>query len=454
MAEHRDVKPLVEIHSNRDKFAGISNTADFGVWAMLDQDITMSPPDVPNLGAASRPSTNGSYTIESPEGKAFPYAVLQCRWEFSQIPEIVRLLDKSHLAERVHGFTLEAEAIYSICSPQGMPNPLWQPLLGRDIRKLPPQNSKRFSRRGTDESSSPEEPLHPASATSNDGPSDSTFSTAQVQSSATSIMASVQTATELSSSESTKLVFDRAKSPKQKKRVRLPSPSQPEMVYRYWNEFDDGSENGEDSSYAIYVNPDEPSNFPGTETILKSFSALYYGLSRIERRILSWLSLINHQSTRHEREPLIAGQRTGPYLEDSSDSDDNTQATDKSYPRKHTISTGSPVRPSSSPRQSKDRGSRETFIFRAYVGAFILSYIVLALSAILKSTDRYETSIEVDTGVILGVVIALFCGIGGVGLMVSRRDALPPLHRAAVVLAFCVVCAGGGYLLALVGSAD
>lgn len=455
MAEHRDVKPLAEMHSDRDRFAGINNTVDVGVWAMLDQDITMSPPDVPNLGAASRASMSGSYTIESSEGKAFPYAVLQFRWEFSRVPEIVRVLDNSHLAERVRGFTLETEAIYSICSPQGMPKPLWQPLLGRDIRKLPPRKSTRFSRRGTDGSNSPEEPLPPTSATSsNGGPSDSVFSTAQGQSSATSVMGSVQIPTELSSPESTKSAFDQAKPPKPKKRVRLPSPSPPEMVHRYWNEFDDGSECGEDSSYAIYVNPDESSNFPGKETISKSFSALYYRLSRGGSRMLSWLPSPNRCFTGREREPLIAGQRIGRYLEDSSDSDGNTKATDKSHLRGRAIRAGSAVRSSSTLRQRQVRDSRETFIFRAYLAAFILSYVVLALSAILQSTGRHKASIEVDTGVILGVMIALFCGICSVSLMVSRRDTLSLLHRAAVVLAFCVVCAGGGYLLALVGSTN
>lgn len=455
MAEHRDVKPLAEIHSNRDRFAGLNNAADVGVWAMLDQDVTMSPPDVANLAAASKTSISGSYAIESSEGKAFPYAVLQFRWEFSRVPEIVRILDNSHLAERVRGFTLETEAIHSICSPQGMPKPLWQPLLGRDIRKLPPRKSKRLSRRGTDESSSPEEPLPPTSATSSNGdPSDSVFSTVFAQSSATSLMGSVLITTEPSSPESTKPAFGQAKSPKRKKRVRLPSPSQPEMVHRYWNEFDDGSEYGEDSSYAIYINPDEPSNLPGTEAISNFLSALYSRLSSSGSRILSWLPSPHRWSTGREREPLIADRRTGRYLEDSSDSDGNTRVTDKSHPRNSAIRAGSPLRSSSTLHQRNVRNSRETFIFRAYIAAFILSYIVLALSTILQSTGRHKASIEVDTGVILGVVVALFCGIGGVGLMVSRQDTLSRLHRAAVLLAFCVVCAGGGYLLALIGSTD
>ena len=453
MAQHRDVKPLAEIHSNRGRFAGINNTNDVGVWAVLDQDIKMTPPNVHKLGGGSATSIDNSSTIETRENHAFQYAVLQFRWEFSRVPEIVRVLDHSHLVKRVRGFSLETEAIYSICSPQGMPRPLWRPLLGRDIRKLPPLKLKRSSRRGTDRSSSPEEPIPPTSATSsNGGPSDSVFSTHQAQSSASSVMGSVQIATEPNLPESTTLVSDQQKSLKQKKRVRLPSPSQAQMVHRYWNEFDDGSEYGEDSSYTIYVNPDEPSHFPGPEAISKTFSALYDGLSSGTRHLISWLPSLDRGSTGREREPLLADQRNIHYLEDSSDSDGNPEAADKGRHRTSRVRAGSEVRSSSTPRQHTVRGYRETFIFRTYVTAFILSYTILALSAILQSTGRHKASIEVDTGVIIGAVIALFCGIGGVGLMVSRQEPLSWLHRAAVVLAFCVVCAGGGYLLALVGS--
>jgi hypothetical protein len=453
MAQHRDVKPLVEIHSIKDRFAGINNTIDVGVWGVLDQDIIMSPLDIPKIGATLATSIDSSYTSKGSEAKTFPYAVLQFRWEFSRVPEIVRALDNSHLAERVRGFTLETEAIYSILSPQEMPKPLWQPLLGRDIRKLPSLKLKRSLPRNKDGSSSAEEPLPSTPATSSNGdPSDSVFSTNQAQSSATSIMGSVRNNTEPDSPDSTRLALGQRKSPKQKKRVQLPSPWQPEVVHRYWNEFDDGSEYGEDSSYAIYVNPDEPSNFPGTETVFRAFSALHEGLPNGARRILSWLSSATSFSTAREREPLLAGQRVGQYLEDSSDSEGNAGATDKSLRQRSGFRAGSTIRSSSTLRRHKLQDSRETFVFRTYIAAFLLSYILLVVSAILQGTSRHKASFEIGTGVIIGVVIALFCGIGGVGMMMSRRDPLSLLHRTAVVLAFCIVCAGGGCLLALVGS--
>jgi hypothetical protein len=453
IAQHRDLKPLAEIHSTRDRLVGINNSKDVGVWAVLDRDITMSPLNVTKVGAGPTSSAESNYTIESPEGRAFPYTVLQFRWEFSRVPEIVRAFDNSHLVERVHGFTPDIEAIYSICSPQGMPKPLWQPLLGRDIRKVPPLRSRQSTRGTMDGSSSAEEPLPPTSATSSTGgPSDSAFSTKQVQSSATSLMNSVPNTPALISQDSTRLASDQQKSKKQKKQVRLPTPPRPEMTPRYWNEYDDGSELGEDSSYAIYVNPGEPSNFPGTENISKAFSAFYYGLSNGAREILSWFTSPIRGLKGREREPLFAGQRGRQYLEDSSDSDGNAKATDGSLRRSSGVRFVSRVTSDSTIGRRKVRDSRETLVFRTYVAAFLLSYVMLVLSAIIQGTSRHRASLEVDTGIIIGVVIALFCGIGGVSLMISRRDSLSMLHRAAVVLAFCVVCAGSGYLLVLVGT--
>jgi SPX domain protein involved in polyphosphate accumulation len=453
IAQHRDLKSLAEIHSTRDRFVGINNSKDVGVWAVLDRDITMSPLNVTKVGAGPTDSADGNYTIESLEGRAFPYIVLQFRWEFSRVPEIVRAFDNSHLVERVHGFTPDVEAIYSICSPQGMPKPLWQPLLGRDIRKVPTLKSRRSTRGTTDGSSSPEELLDPTSATSSTGgPSDSMFSTKQVQSSATSLMNSVPNTPGPISPDSTRFAFDQQKPAKQKKQVRLSTPPPAEITTRYWNEYDDGSELGEDSSYAIYVDPEESSNFPGTENISNAFSALYGGLSNGARQILSWIPTPILGPKGREREPLLAGQRGRPYLEDSSDSDRNAKAMDGSLRRSSGVRAGSRVTSDSTIGRRKVRDSRETLVFRTYLAAFLLSYVMLVLSAVLQGTGRPKASLEVATGVIIGVVIALFCGIGGVGLMISRRDSLSWLHRAAVVLAFCVVCAGSGYLLALVGS--
>ena len=188
--------------------------------------------------------------------------------------------------------------------------------------------------------------------------------------------------------------------------------------------------------------------------ISKAFSVLCERANNSKRYVLSWLPSPSHRSKEREREPLLANQRAVRDLEDSSDPEVDTTATGKRLHRSGAITAGSSFSSGNMLRQRKARDSKEKFIFRTYLAAFVLSYIMLVLSAILKGTGRHKARIEVDAGVIIGVVIALICGIGGVGLMISRKDPLSLPHRVAVILAFCIVCAGGGYLLALVGGME
>jgi len=256
------------------------------------------------------------------------------------------------------------------------------------------------------------------------------------------------------SPDSNKLTFDGQNPPKPKKHVRLPPPAQPETESRYWNEFDDGSEFGDDTSYAIYVNPEEPSDFPGSEIASKIFLVLYEGLGDLKGYIISWLPLPSRESREGERQPLLSSQRVAQELEDSSESDGdgNARAKDKSRRRSSALLTGVSIKPTTAPRRRKVYDPREILIFRIYVAAFLLSYVVLVLSATLLATGRRKDRVEVDTGVIIGVTIALFCSIGGVALVKTRRDHLSWLHRVAVGLAFCIACTGSGYVLALVGN--
>lgn len=454
LGQHRDVKPLAEVHLSRSRFVGVCNSKEIGTWAVLDTDITMSPVDTSSVGISSDPGSDAENLIESPESRPFPHAVLQFRWEFSRTPEIVRAFDNTHLAERVRGFTLETDAVYSICSPEGMPKPLWQPLLERDIRKVPPLRSKRSSRK-IRSGSAPFEVTAPSNSgpSSTDGPSDSVFSSAQHQSSATSMMDSGHNTPSTTPPVTPKVTFENPEPFKKKRHPRKPIYTRQEPAQRYWNEFDDGDEHNEDSGYAIYVTPDEPMIFPGMETVSKAFSAMFVSLGKGKTRIVSWLPLMSHDSQIGERRPLLGSKPPSEDLDDSSDSESAAgKSTQHTGRRVGNSRVGSRLISASSVKQRRVRKSREQNIFRTYIAAFLVAYGMLVLSTILKTTGRNKKRIEVDAGVIVGIVAALFCGIGGVSLMVSRKEPLSWLHRAAVVLAFCIVCAGSGYLLALVGS--
>lgn len=80
LSEHRDVKLLAGLRSERSRYAGITNSAEVGIWATLDTNICFYPANIDDLGHSSTPSS----------AESFPYAILELRWEFIQRPEVVR----------------------------------------------------------------------------------------------------------------------------------------------------------------------------------------------------------------------------------------------------------------------------------------------------------------------------------------------------------------------------
>ena len=460
LTQHRDVKPMAEISSTRIRLAGANNTNEVGTWAVWDQDIMMSMVNVSSLGMDNEGGANGEHSTGSSPGQSFPHAVLQIRWEFSRIPEVVRALDTSHVAERVRAFSMDTEAIYKICKPEDMPQPLWQPLLERDIRKVPPgpTRSSSYKARSGGTTSEASGPLS-SGPSSTDGPTGSASSALKALSSASSVQESSSATRILTSAEDSKRRIKRPTKNKKIARNLNNDELEPgrQGVSRYWNEFDDEDEMSEDHGYTIYVNPDEPFKVPGAETLSKAFSAVSQGFGSVKQRIISWLPFRSERSEAGAREPLLGVQRSNQDLEDSSDSDGNVVIARRNPTRKPRgsateASSGSRISSTEALRHRKIRQSHEKTLFRTYSAAFLVAYGLLMVSAILRSTGRHKARAEVDAGAIVGVVAAMGCGIGGVSLMLSRKEPLPWLHRAAVILAFCIVCIGSGFLLTLIGS--
>lgn len=91
LTEHREVKPVAGICSNRTRFVGLHNNRDGGLWATLDRDVFMKNDlhkhlhDEESLSEARRDS------------KEFPFAVLEIRREGSYSSTLFQILDRSHL---------------------------------------------------------------------------------------------------------------------------------------------------------------------------------------------------------------------------------------------------------------------------------------------------------------------------------------------------------------------
>lgn len=90
LVAHPQVEPLVEVGANRSRFIGLVNSSSNGAWATLDRNISME-----RSSRAKVKRTNTTHTTDSVLG--FPYAVLQIRREGDNAPQLIKLLDSSHL---------------------------------------------------------------------------------------------------------------------------------------------------------------------------------------------------------------------------------------------------------------------------------------------------------------------------------------------------------------------
>jgi hypothetical protein len=436
LSEHRDVKPLAETHSCRSRYVGNNNTNEIGSWATLDSSILIAPAD---------PEHAGELDWEPEAAETFPHAVLSIRWEFSRMPEVVRSLQTSHLAEAVDNFSLEKAAIYTVFKQ--LEQPQWRLQLNNDIRKVPTSLKRRGSARNrTNDLSSIPVSSGPSST---DGPSDSVFSMAAEQSSATSMENSpVLSQKEQSFGKGQEVIASVAPMSKStsKKRAKFAHPStMEEPPQRYWNEFDDGdSDVHVEEAYAIYVDPNEPS-FPGADTVARVFGSMYSSISKGSARMVSWLPI----TTRKEEIP--EGERTPLLFEgqgadvrgdlDSSGSDiEDPMRTNQKNPKNgfHSSSGSFPwnSRRKFRPGQPISRRQRalETTLFQFYTGLIVLAYLLLMMASVLFSTGRKKKVLEVDAGMVAGVIAAEACAGISIVLACMRRKPLGPVHWGLVIV--------------------
>ncbi|KIV88749.1 hypothetical protein PV10_08400 [Exophiala mesophila] len=439
LSQHRDVKSLAEFSSRRTRYSGMTNSADVATWATLDTNITTYVADTLCIGQPG---------YHPHAGEAFPYAVLHIRWEFARVPSVVRAFDESHLVERVNDFTLEAMAIHTV--HKDLPSPSWLPLLDKDIRKVPlvPHRKRAgLSGRGRNGSLDIAISSGPSSA---DEPPSSVFSANPGHSSATS----EEVGALVSHSESAQSKPQASKPQRTKKRARIQTPNPQPRAQRYWNEFDDGdSDVNQDEGYAIYVDPNEPI-FPGADAVHKAIGVMCDSVSKGTIRVLSWFPLTARRHAHGEREPLLSEQRTSDDGDSSgSDTDDLLVPQQRTRRPQRTLSHGSrgANRPGGvflTPRQKQ----LENTIFIFYTGLIGISAVFLVMSSILLGTGRRKAFVEVDAGVVAGVVAAETCAVGAIILILIRKQRLSIVHWGLVGVSVSVVVVVGMALLALMFS--
>ena len=413
LQDHREIQPLVHLRGRRTRFIGLGNNETSGVWATLDQDVSMKKSSREDVYSLSRlPVIN-----EDVLPNKFPHAILAVRREGNSGLDLIRALDDSHFTERVRGFSLETHAIATLCKPTGMPAPSWLPSLDRDIRKVPSNGSSLHRQSSTSRRSSERASTYPTSTSATsvaDSPSGSGFSAPLVVSPATSVP--------------DQLEAPPMKAFKKKRRSRKAHPLRKQISLsqrqRYWNEFDDGDEAVENEAYTIFVDPESSNNFPGVPTATRLVKALTRKIKPPLEKVKSWLRLSSPEKslTQHQ-------SRTDDYLSQrpaAEDSDlDSSSSTDDLLPNnknKRRYSTFLHPRTRRSASTTQAHRVREALLFRCCLLSFLASFAFLLIAGILEITRKHRYIVTADIGSLVGMVASVVLAVVGVGMTVARKE--------------------------------
>ncbi|EFX03200.1 metal-dependent amidohydrolase [Grosmannia clavigera kw1407] len=269
----------------------------------------------------------------------------------------------------------------------------------------------------------------------------------------------------------------------------------------YWNEYDDGSESGEvggagSGGYAIYLHPDDESEFPGVATLVSFFtvpiekakkwmnargaavahlpdngsehspllshsgvnygagSTLYADESASQRRL-------RRQNGKTPGRAGMAAMGSGHYDDvshygDDDDGEDGDSAgeegEDDMFASEHEFPQGYETYYATLPSVADQRMARyrETILLRGAFGCFAAAAVLLAVTGILISTGRHRLRVEVDAGVIMGVVASLGFACAALGMVMAKSERTTLATGLLVWTTFGAICVLNGVVLLFV----
>ncbi|KAF2656815.1 hypothetical protein K491DRAFT_691666 [Lophiostoma macrostomum CBS 122681] len=419
--EHNGTRPLAGFGSKRTRFVGLHNTLTGGMWASLDRDIFMKQDLQKDLGSSE-------WLSDSKTGStSFPHTVLHIRREGHQSPVLIQLLDRSHLLERVRGFSLETHAVWECSKPSSMSQPIWVPLLQGDIRKLPAPLKRR--RRKADSTNGSSVQISPP----------------QTSTSATSAASPYRETSATSASEFVDPPPLRAFRKKSRRpfaeHAESTHPDGPPEQQRYWNEYDHPED--EEEGYYIYMDPDATVKYPGQE-FLEAISRKargLFGMTRIDKEDSPPSTSADYESSDEETaDENPSGVRNG-------------YGTIATNPFQETKSEGyfsnlfnafrSPQREVQSLRHESERRSllheihvrqheREMAKLQVYSSCLGAGAILDITLCILTMTTRRKLRGEADLAIIIGVICNLLLLLVAVTSMRTRMERLGWVHQGSV----------------------
>ena len=232
-------------------------------------------------------------------------------------------------------------------------------------------------------------------------------------------------------------VRQKRKIPQRRPLSKAINKAPPPQEERYWNEFDDGDDNSEDETYAIYIDPNTSSAIPGAAT----FSRLTEFLGGSNSKLRSWLW--REKGTEGERRSLLEDER--PSSQSSSETSDVENGRLGSTQVRHDHHR----RPLTLGRRFVPRygSSGEALLRVTSVGAFVVAYVLLLLAIILMTTGRRKARAETDVGVLVGASFSLALGLVGLAGRAWRGERASWMWWSVTSCLFVLLVIGNSVVL-------
>ncbi|CAD0094668.1 unnamed protein product [Aureobasidium vineae] len=390
IAQQSTIKPLTTIASNRSRFAETATDSSGFILATLDKNIRMRK-------AESLANSLGD-TFSQAMSAEFPFAVLRVRQEGFDNSMLIKVLDQSHLVERVRGFSLEYHSVWYCCQPENVVPPFWVPLMQKDIRKVPTLASRRraYNHDSSYGSQSTTPQMTPSTGSVGDYNGGDLTAVEEQSPHRIKIPDQLETPPLSAFRKKRKSAYDRAGS-------ALPKQT-------YWSEYDNPSDS--EDEYVLYIDPNEVSSATKTWRRIRSLWS--------KNKPTDQESLLGHDG---------ANER-GMVEESVSSSDEEAHVPKRTQQRSYgTLNQRTNQMAGYNPESHHQQSD---WVSQLAATCLVASVLLLCIGYILVTTGKRKLASEVDAGVVLAVASSLAFAVSGMGAVFGRQTPRWPIATLVI----------------------